>query len=67
MKFSLMVGLAALVAGTFASGARAAEQPKGYLVGDTPADFSLPTLDGKTVKLSDYKEKVVVLHIFAYW
>ena len=30
-------------------------------------DFTLETLDGQTVSLADYKEKVVVLNFFATW
>jgi peroxiredoxin len=33
--------------------------------GDIAPDFSVPTLDGKTVKLSDFKGKYVLLHFWA--
>ncbi|MEW7979820.1 MAG: TlpA disulfide reductase family protein [Candidatus Sedimenticola endophacoides] len=32
-----------------------------------PVDFSLPTLDGKLVKLSDYRGKWVVVNYWATW
>lgn len=35
--------------------------------GTTPADFALKNLEGKEVKLSDYKGKVVVLDFWATW
>ncbi len=31
------------------------------------ADFALKTLDGKTVKLSDYKGKIVIIDFWATW
>src|ERR1051325_7042689 len=45
----------------FVSAGASADQIK---VGATVPDFSLPDLDGKTVKLSDYKGKTVVLEWF---
>ena len=38
-----------------------------YKVGDKVADFALKDEHGKTVKLSQYKGKVIVLNFFATW
>jgi len=40
------------------------EAPKGAELGKPAPDFELKDLDGKTVKLSDYKGKIVVLEWF---
>jgi thiol-disulfide isomerase/thioredoxin len=32
-----------------------------------PADYDVPTLDGRTIKLSDYRGKVVVVDFWATW
>jgi len=40
------------------------QMEKGAVVGKPAPDFSLKDLDGKPVKLSDYKDKVVVLEWF---
>lgn len=36
-------------------------------MGKIAPDFSLPNLDGSIVSLSDYKDKVVLLNIWATW
>lgn len=35
--------------------------------GDIAPEFSLPSVDGSTVRLSDYRGKVVMLHFWATW
>ena len=40
---------------------------KAYKIGDKVADFALKDEHGKTVKLSQYKGKVIVLNFFASW
>lgn len=32
-----------------------------------PADFEVPTIEGRTIKLSDYRGKVVVMDFWATW
>ena len=36
-------------------------------VGDEAPDFTLPSLDGSEVRLSDYRGKKVVLFMWASW
>ncbi|MFD1707658.1 peroxiredoxin family protein [Siminovitchia sediminis] len=40
---------------------------EGLKEGDLPPDFTLETLDGETVSLSDYKGKKVILNFWASW
>lgn len=41
--------------------------PAGNAVGKPAPDFTLTTLDGKTVKLSDYRGKAVMVNFWATW
>lgn len=38
-----------------------------YLWGESAPDFSLPDLNGKTVKLSNFSDKVVLINFWASW
>ena len=46
----------------------AADRPElGMKKGQMHPDFILPTIDGKTLRLSDYRGKKVLLFHFASW
>ena len=66
MKKQILL-LAAVLLSAFAF-SQAADD-RGYLVktGDTAPDFSMKLTDGKTVKLSDLKGKIVMLQFTASW
>jgi hypothetical protein len=38
-----------------------------YEIGEVVDDFALPSLDGDTIRLSDYEGKVVLLDFWAPW
>lgn len=42
-------------------------QKTGLKVGQLPPDFETESLDGQTIRLSDYKGKVVLLDFWATW
>ncbi|XIH35918.1 thiol-disulfide oxidoreductase (plasmid) [Cytobacillus firmus] len=44
-----------------------APNSEGLSEGDAPPDFELKTLEGKTIRLSDYKGKKVILNFWASW
>ena len=46
---------------------QSANVPEGVNIGDRAIDFELQTLDGKTVKLSDFRGKPVLLNFWATW
>jgi peroxiredoxin len=41
--------------------------PVGNTIGSLAPDFSLPTFDGETVSLSDYRGQVIILDFWASW
>ncbi len=61
MKKILFVVIMVFLLTTFVSFAALASDLK---PGEKAPDFTLKTLDGKTVKLSDFKGKVVILHFW---
>lgn len=64
-KTSRIAALAGTVLCAFvAFGADPAKQP---MVGQQAPAFSLPTLEGKTLRLADLRGKIVVLHFGAGW
>lgn len=62
---SFLAGTLLLLAGAVSAWADGRTGP--YKAGDVVEDFSLPTVDGKTFRLSDHKGKTVVLVFFASW
>lgn len=51
----------------FAITAIAQQKKPAPLVGKPAPNFVLPTVDGKKIRLSDLKGKVVLLNFFAHW
>lgn len=47
--------------------AKLVERLKGEMINEAAPDFELNDLDGKLVKLSDYKGKVVIIDFWATW
>lgn len=43
------------------------QKQKGLRTGDTPPDFTLETVDGEKLTLSDFKGKKVILNFWATW
>jgi peroxiredoxin len=66
MKRLAPVALAAVLAAAAWTRAGAAELP-GPVVGQPAPDFTLTTLDGKRVRLADYRGKTLVVNVWGSW
>lgn len=68
-KFILMVLMGISVSGIAQTAKKEIPADYGYIVkiGQQVPDFSIETADGKTVKMSDLKGKVVMLQFTASW
>ncbi|KER09102.1 MAG: hypothetical protein HY22_13885 [[Candidatus Thermochlorobacteriaceae] bacterium GBChlB] len=62
MKNAFLYSLLSLLIGIGASGCGSSEPTLN--IGDVAPDFSLQSDDGRTIKLSDYREKTVVLFFY---
>jgi len=65
MKRALFIRLIAVIAAAFMLGA--CSPTRALEIGEDAPDFSLKDLEGRMVKLSDFKGKVVILDFFATW
>ena len=64
----IVIGLAAvLLAGAAAGGAARAADLPGPAIGAPAPDFALTTLDGKHVRLADYRGRTLVINVWGSW
>jgi peroxiredoxin len=63
----LVIAAGAMVAATICVGAEARAKEQGDLVGRPAPDFALADISGRTMRLSDFKGKIVLLDFWATW
>src|SRR5664279_667848 len=67
-KRIIIYGIVALVLlGLYFAGRSKAQKPKATASGNLAPDFTVTDIDGKKLKLSDYRGKVVLLDFWATW
>lgn len=67
---ALLASMVVASAVAAASGARGADAPAGHVaewIGKDAPELRLSSTEGKSVRLSDYRGKLVVLHFGASW
>ena len=64
---AVILSVTTIVGGCGPSTNPAANVTEGINTGNRAIDFQLPTMDGKTVKLSDYRGNPVLLNFWATW
>jgi peroxiredoxin len=70
MKKGILIGIIAVLVGIsflFFYGQNSGQRAKIIRDGDRAPEFTLPSLDGKSVSLSSYRGKVVMVHFWATW
>jgi peroxiredoxin len=63
----VVISVLAVVGALFLFGQNGGERSKIVQEGDRAPEFQLPSLDGRTVNLSSYRGKVVMVHFWATW
>src|ERR1700685_2653291 len=61
------IGLTTAIVVAALSGTAAAQQLPGPAIGQPAPAFTLTTVDGKTVRLSDYRGKTLVIDVWGSW
>jgi peroxiredoxin len=63
----IVIAVLAVVGALFLFGQNGGQRVRIVQVGDRAPEFQLPSLDGRTVNLSSYRGKVVMVHFWATW
>jgi peroxiredoxin len=63
----IVIAVLAVVGALFLFGQNGGQRVRIVQEGDRAPEFQLPSLDGRTVNLSSYRGKVVMVHFWATW